>query len=439
MTSRLVLFPKTAEIGRDGHLNIGGYDVIELANRFGTPLYIFDEVTLRDKCHQFKNEFGKRYEDITVTYAGKAFLNRALLSIIKDEGLGLDVVSGGELAIAESVRFPMEMVYFHGNNKTAEEIKQAMRQHVGRIVVDNYDELKMLAEIADETGHISDILLRITPGIDPHTHQHITTGKFDSKFGFALFDAADAVAQAMTMPSLSLVGFHFHIGSLIFETQPYQEAIELLIDFAADMAKRYGLELEELNIGGGFALQYEVDSPAPHISEYAKTIVTSLVEKCEEREIEPPSLTIEPGRSLIGQSGVALYRVGAIKDITGIRRYISVDGGMADNMRPALYGAKYEAVVANKMSEKEQQKVTIAGKYCESGDILAANVDLPKIESGDLIAIPDCGAYCLPLASNYNASLKPAIVLVNKGEARLIRRRETFEDLIRLDILELKE
>jgi len=251
-----------------------------------------------------------------------------------------------------------------------------------------------------------------------------------------LFDAADAVAKAMAEPSLSLVGFHFHLGSMISEKQPYQEAIELLIDFAADMAERYGFELEELNIGGGFAIQYLIDAPAPHISEYARIIVSSLVEKCRERKLEPPSLAIEPGRSLIGQSGVALYRVGAIKDITGIRRYASVDGGMADNIRPALYGAKYEAVIANKMSRKEQREVTIAGKYCESGDILAADIKLPEIESGDFIAIPDCGAYCLPLGSNYNASLKPAIVLVNKGEARLIRRRETFEDLIRLDVLE---
>jgi len=408
---------------------------LELAERFGTPLYIFDEETLRDKCRQFKAEFGKRYEDITVVYAGKAFLNRTLLNIIKDEGIGLDVVSGGELAIAESIDFPMDTVYFHGNNKTTEELRQAMRLHVGQIVVDNHSELRMLAQIAEETGHIQDILLRITPGVDPHTHSHITTGKFDSKFGFALFDAADAVAQAMAEPSLSLVGFHFHIGSMITEKQPYQEAIELLIDFAADMAERYGLELEELNTGGGFAIQYASDSPPPPVSEFAKTIVSSLVDKCRERKLEPPSLTIEPGRSLIGQSGVALYRVGAIKDITGIRRYASVDGGMADNIRPALYGAKYEAVVANKMSEKQQQEVTIAGKYCESGDILAANIKLPEIESGDLIAIPDCGAYCLPMASNYNASLKPAIILVNKGEAKLIRRRETFEDLTRLDIL----
>jgi len=435
MTSRIVLFPRTAEIGKDGHLKIGGCDLLELAKKFGTPLYIFDEETLRYKCRQFKDEFGKRYEDTTIAYAGKAFLNRALLKIVKEEGLGLDVVSGGELAIAESVDFPMDMVYFHGNNKTAEEIRQAMRQHVGRIVVDNHDELKMLAAIADETGHIPDILLRITPGVDPHTHQHITTGKFDTKFGFALFDAADAVARAMAEPSLSLVGFHFHLGSMISEKQPYQEAVELLVDLAADMSERYGFELEELNAGGGFAIQYLADNPAPDISEFARGIVSSLVEKCRQRKIELPSLTIEPGRSLIGQSGVALYRVGAIKDITGIRRYVSVDGGMADNIRPALYGAKYEAVIASKMLQKEQREITIAGKFCESGDILARDIKLPEVESGDLIAIPDCGAYCLPLASNYNASLKPAIVLVSGGEARLIRRRETFEDLTRLDIL----
>ena len=434
MVSRLSLFPLTAEVSDRGHLIIGGCDTVELAAELGTPLYLFDESSLRTKCREFKAEFGRRYADTTVLYAGKAFLNRALAAIVREEGLGLDVVSAGELAIASSADFPMDMVYCHGNNKTIEEIRLALRHHVGRIVVDNYDELGMLAEIANETGHIPDILLRLTPGVDPHTHEHITTGRVDTKFGLPLFNAAEAVAQAMQAASLNLVGFHFHLGSLIFEAQPYQEAIELVLEFAADMAERYGLELEELDVGGGFAIQYLARSPAPPVSAYAEAIVSTLIRKCRQLELALPSLTVEPGRAIVGPAGVALYRVGVVKDIPGVRRYVLVDGGLADNVRPALYGAQYEAAVANKMLDKGAGRVTIAGRYCESGDVLVREISLPIVSAGDLIAIPDCGAYCLPLASNYNASLRPAIVLVKDGQARLIRRRETFDDLTRCDL-----
>ena len=435
MVTRLSLFPLTAKVSKQGHLVIGDCDTVALAAEYGTPLYLLDELSLRSKCREFKNEFGQRYADTTVIYASKAFLNGALAVILKEEGLGLDVVSAGELAIAESVAFPMDMVYFHGNNKSAEEIRLALKHHIGRIVVDGFDELQMLAELAEETGHIPDILLRLTPGVDAHTHEHITTGVIGGKFGFPIFSADEAVAQAMSAPSLNLVGLHFHLGSLISEVQPYQEAIEVVLDFTADMKQRLGFELEELNIGGGFAIQYTLDSTAPPISLYAEAIVSRVINKCRQLELPWPVLTVEPGRAIVGQAGIALYRVGVTKDIPGVKRYISVDGGLADNIRPALYGSRYEALVANKSLEEEAGPVTIAGKFCESGDILVKDIDLPPVSSGDIIAIPDCGAYCLPLQSNYNASLRPAIVMVGEGKARLIRRRETFDDLTRCDLV----
>ena len=432
---RLSLFPLTAEVNSQGHLVIGGCDSVELAAEFGTPLYVFDEFSLRSKCAEFKREFGQRYRDTAVIYAGKAFINKALVLLLKEEGLGLDVVSAGELGIAQSVGFPLDMVYFHGNNKSAEEIRLALNWHIGRIVVDNFHELTMLGEIAKEQGYTPDILLRLSPGVDPHTHQYIATGVIDTKFGFPLASGEEALTQAMRAPDLNLIGLHFHLGSLIFDTEPYQLAIELILNFAAKMRQKYNFELRELNIGGGVAIQYALDSPAPPISVYAEAIASKIVSKCQELELALPRLIIEPGRAIVGQAGVALYKVGVVKDIPGVRCYVSVDGGMADNIRPALYGAKYEAVVATKASEAETKKVTIAGKFCESGDILVKDINLPPVSAGDIIAIPDCGAYCLAMASNYNASFKPAIVLAKEGKAHLIRRRETVDDLTRCDLV----
>ncbi len=432
---RLSLFPLTAEVNNRGHLIIGGCDTVELAAEFGTPLYLFDEHSLRSKCAEFKAEFGQRYSETTVIYACKAFINKALALILKAEGLGLDVVSGGELGVAQSVGFPLERVYFHGNNKSAEEIRLALKWHTGRIVVDNFYELAMLGEMAKEPGYIPDILLRLSPGVEPHTHRYIATGVVDSKFGFPLASGEEAVAKAMSAPNLNLVGLHFHIGSLIFDIEPYLEAIELILNLAAEMKRKYAFELRELNIGGGFAIQYTLDAPAPPISAYAEAITAKIIDKCRGLKLTLPQLIIEPGRAIVGQAGVALYKAGVVKDIPNVRCYVSVDGGMADNIRPALYEAKYEPVIANKVSEKEVRKVTIAGKFCESGDILVKDVSLPPVSAGDIIAIPGCGAYCLPVASNYNASLRPAVVLVTEGKARLIRRRETFDDLVRCDLV----
>ena len=435
MTTRLSLFPLTAEIDNRGHLVIGGCDTVELTGEFGTPLYVFDEATLRSKCAELKTEFGRRYGDVAVIYACKAFINRAMALIFMEEGLGLDVASAGELGIAQSVGFPLARVYFHGSNKSAEEIKLGLDWHVGRIVVDNFHELSMLNEIAAGQGQVADILLRLSPGVDPHTHKYITTGIIDSKFGFPIMSGEEAVAQALAAPNLNLVGLHFHIGSLINEVEPYQESIEFTLNFAAEMKQKYNFELKELNVGGGFAIQYSLDSPVLPLSVHAEAITTRVISKCQDLKLALPRLIVEPARAVVGQAGVALYKVGVVKDIPGVRCYVSVDGGMADNIRPALYGAKYEAVVANKVSAKETEKVTIAGKFCESGDILVKDIALPSVSAGDIIAIPDSGAYCLPMGSNYNAALKPAIVLVKEGKARLVRRRETLDDLSRCDLV----
>jgi diaminopimelate decarboxylase len=305
---------------------------------------------------------------------------------------------------------------------------------VGHIVVDNFHELGMLREIAKERGCIPDILLRISPGVDPHTHQYLTTGNIDSKFGIPMVLAEKAVETAMSMPEVNPVGLHFHIGSQIAEIDPYRQSIEFIIDFAAEVKQKYGFELKELSVGGGFAIQYTLDSPAPPISTYAEVITSKVIDKCQELKLTTPRLIIEPGRSMVGQAGVALYTVGVVKDIPGVRCYVSVDGGMADNIRPALYQAKHEAVVANKIGEKETATVTIAGKYCETGDILIRDIALPPLSAGDIVAVAGCGAYCIPEAMNYNASFKPAIVMVKEGKARLIRRRETLEDLTRCDL-----
>jgi len=430
----LRLFPQTAQVEKN-HLVIGGCDVGELASEFGTPLYIFDEVTLRGKCAEYREGFAQRYPNSLVIYACKAFINRALAQLFKEEGLGLDVVSAGELAIAKSVGFPMAQVYFNGNNKSRQELELAMGWGVRRIVVDNSYELSLLDEVAREVGARQEVLLRLSPGVDPHTHAHLTTGAIDSKFGFPMAQAEEALTAVMSSSSFELIGIHFHIGSQIFDLSPFKQAMEIVLDFAAKMGSKHGFKLKELSTGGGLAITYTEDTPSPTTSEFAEAITATLIEKSEALGLEPARLIVEPGRSIVGEAGVAIYTVGAIKEITGVRKYVSVDGGIADNIRPALYGAKYEAIVANKVADENLERVTVAGKFCQSGDILIQDIDLPKLEPGDIIAMPCCGAYCLSMASNYNASLKPAIILVKDRKARLIRRRESYEDLMNCDII----
>jgi diaminopimelate decarboxylase len=434
---KLTLFPLTAEVSKQGHLFIGGCDVVDLAEEFGTPLYLFDESTLRHKCREFKKEFGKYHPDTLVIYASKAFLNGALALIFKEEGLGLDVVSGGELSIAHSVDFPLDKTYFHGNNKTPEELNLALDWGVGRIVVDNFYELELLNRLAGERGISQNILLRLTPGVDPHTHQYTTTGTIESKFGFPLAtgQAEEAVNRALSASNLNLLGLHFHLGSPVPEVQPYELAIEITLRFAREMGRKFGFNLSEFNIGGGFAIPYTLDVEVPTIAAYARAVTGKLNSLISGLGLSRPWLIIEPGRAIVGQAGVALYKVGAIKEIPGVKKYVCVDGGMSDNIRPALYEAKYEALVANKALKVDREVVTIAGKLCESGDILVKDINLAPAHSGDIIAIPVCGAYSIPMASNYNAMPRPAIVMVKEGRARLIRRRETYQDVMNLDLI----
>ncbi|MEE8373979.1 MAG: diaminopimelate decarboxylase [Dehalococcoidia bacterium] len=431
------LLPDGAEANAKGHLAIGGCDTVELAAEFGTPLYVFDESTLRGACAEFLREFGQRYAALLVVYAAKAFLNPALALIICEEGLGMDVVSGGEISIAGSVDFPMEKVYFHGNNKLREELDLAIECGVGRIVVDNLHELSIANEAAGQAGAKVDVLLRLTPGIDAHTHKHITTGIIDSKFGFSMAtgQAEEAVSKALSASNLRVVGLHVHLGSLIHSADPYQEAIRTVFRFAAEMRGKYGLSMQEFSPGGGFAVQYTRDDPAPPVAYFAQAITDATMSSSEEFGFQPPRLIVEPGRAIAARAAVALYRTGAIKEIPGVRKYVSVDGGMADNIRPALYNSKYEALIANKVNQNQVEEVSIAGRFCESGDVLVKDASVPMVEPGDLVAVPVSGAYCLSMASNYNASLRPAIVFVSGGKARLVRRRECYEDLIRHDIV----
>jgi diaminopimelate decarboxylase len=331
----------------------------------------------------------------------------------------------------------MDKVYFHGNNKTPEELNLALDWAVGRIVVDNFYELEMLNKLAKRRGISQNILLRLTPGIDPHTHQYTTTGTIESKFGFpvATGQAEEVVSQALSASNLNLLGFHFHLGSPVPDVQPYELAMEIVLRFARGMGRKFGFDLGEFDIGGGFAVPYTVDSEVPTIAEYARALTGKLSSLVSELGLSRPRLVVEPGRAIVGQAGVALYKVGATKEIPGIKKYVCVDGGISDNIRPALYGAKYEALVANKALESEGNMVTIAGKLCESGDILVKDINLAMVRPGDFIAIPVCGAYSIPMASNYNALPRPAIVMVKKGRARLIRRRETYQDLMSLDVI----
>ena len=434
------VFPDSAEIDGQGRLVIGGCSALDLAEEYGTPVYVLDEATLRNRCRSYRAEFEQRTLNIggpgsQVLYASKAYINPALARILNEEGLGLDVVSGGELAVAAAARFPLEKVYFHGNNKTPDELAYSVEQGIGRIVVDSFHEMEVLDRIAGEAGKVQDILIRVSPGIDPHTHAYTTTGIIDSKFGFSIQtgDAERAIRQALAAPNLDLKGLHFHLGSPIFELEPYAAATDLVLRFAAGFREE-GLDLQEFSPGGGFAISYTRDQEPPSIGEYAETIVSTLKATCDELGLAIPTLLIEPGRSIVGPAGVALYRIGAIKDIPGVRKYVSVDGGMGDNIRPALYQAAYEVLSAGKANVTVEEKVTIAGKYCESGDVLASDIMLPTPEPGDIIAIPASGAYCPSMASNYNLNPRPPMVLVNRGQSRIIRRRESYEDMMLCDV-----
>jgi diaminopimelate decarboxylase len=429
---RLEVFPQTAEINDQDHLVIGGRDTVDLAKEYGTPLYIFDETELRNKCREFKAEFGKRYAKTTVSYSPKAFIAKAIIKLVEQEGLDLDVVSGGELAFARAAGFPANRIHFAGNNKSQEELALAMKEGIGHIVVDNLPELNMLIKTAGAKKVT--ILLRLNPGIDPHTHKYNTTGIADSKFGLPKADWDEAVKTALAAKNLNVDGLHFHIGSGLFEYEPYLKSIDAVLEYAAAIKQKYGFQTKILSIGGGFGAQYEVGKAPPSLADFAGAIVERLTQKCRELNLETPRLMIEPGRKIVATAGVAIYTVGVIKEIPGIRTYVSVDGGMGDNIRQPMYGAVQEALIANRVTARDTKTVTISGKYCEAGDVLIKEIELPEPEGGDILAVAGSGAYCVPMSSNYNAALRPAIVFVRDGKARLIRRRENLDDLTRRDL-----
>jgi diaminopimelate decarboxylase len=436
MSKRLELFPITADVNRHDHLVLGGCDCAALVRKYGSPLYVFDEATIRAQCREYLHEFKTRYKNTTTAYASKAFINKAVAQIVKEEGMGLDTVSGGEISVAQAVGFDPVKVFFHGNNKSEKELNMALDWGLGRIVVDNLNELELLNRLAAARRIKANILLRLNPGIDPHTHRHTTTGILDSKFGLPIGtgQAEEAVKKALLLKNIVLHGLHFHLGSPISETGPYKQGLEVVLKFAAAMKSRHSFTLKEFSPGGGFPVRYTGSDEIPPVAIYADSIVSNLIALTSKLGLPKPRLIIEPGRSIIARSGVAIYTVGSIKDIPSVRTYVCVDGGMGDNIRPALYEAKYEALLANKVNARNTRKITLAGRYCESGDILIRDIAMPEVTAGDLVAIPVCGAYCVPMSSNYNMVPHPPIVMVNEGRSRIIRRRQKYSDLMKYDI-----
>ncbi|WP_010241535.1 diaminopimelate decarboxylase [Clostridium arbusti] len=420
---------------KENELYIGGMSSTELCKEFGTPLYVIDEELVRGNCRDYCENFAVDKGN-KVAYAGKAFLPTAMCQIINQEGLYLDVVSGGELYTAHKSDFPMKKVLFHGNNKTIDEIKMGISFNVGRFVVDNFYEMEKIDEIARANNKVQKILLRITPGIEAHTHEYIKTGQVDSKFGFTLLnnETIEAVKKAISLPNVKLMGLHCHIGSQIFEIKPYEEEVDIMLDVIKTIKEELGYKIEELDLGGGFGIFYTEEDKPRETKEFCDAILKRAESKAKELKIELPVLIIEPGRSIIGNAGSTLYTLGSIKDIPGVRKYISVDGGMTDNIRPSLYQAQYQCAIANKISSETKEKVTIAGKCCESGDILLTDVDIANVESGDILIVPTTGAYGYSMANNYNKIPRAAVVLVKDGHARIICRRESYEDVLRNEL-----
>jgi diaminopimelate decarboxylase len=428
------LLPLTATVTADDHLAVGGCDVVSLIEQFGSPLYILDEHTLRTACRQYRQGFANYYPgEALVLYASKAWNCLAICAIVADEGLGVDVVSGGELLTATTAEVDPSTIYFHGNNKSTDELALALE--VGcRVVVDNWLELKTLGEMATQQGKTVPILLRVTPGIECHTHEYIRTGHLDSKFGFDP-DQIEAVFEFLAaQPQLNCLGVHAHIGSQIFELNPHTDLGGVMAQWLLT-AQRYGLTLTELDVGGGLGIRYtEADDP-PSIDTWVKTVCDSVVAACEAHQLPLPRLLCEPGRSLVGPACVTAYRVGSQKEIPGIRTYVSIDGGMSDNPRPITYQSVYRALVGNRMGAALTETITLAGKHCESGDILIKDAPLPELRTDDVVIIAGTGAYNYSMASNYNRVPRPGAVLVHNGDATLVIRRETLADLLRQDCL----
>ncbi len=427
--------PITTKINSNGNIEIGGCDLVELANKYSTPLYVFDEATIRGITKSYKEAF-KSYPKMNMMFASKAFMTKAICRIMEEEGFGLDLCSGGEIYTAHSAGFNMAKTLFNGNNKSFDELNMALEYGVGTISCDNFFELALLNNIAQSQNKKVRILLRITPGIECHTHEYIQTGHLDSKFGFDLTQIDEAIELIKDeYLNLNLVGLHAHIGSQIFEKQVYYDEIDVIFNEIKRIKDKFNIELHEINIGGGLGIKYTEDDKPISIYEIAETITESIEVHCKKYNIDEPVLFIEPGRSIVGTAGVTLYTAGSSKQVPNGRKYQAVDGGMSDNPRPSLYQAKYTVEIANNPNGTPNETVTIAGKHCESGDILAKDIMLPEIEEGDTICFYNTGAYGYSMSSNYNRVLKPAAVLVNNGKSDIIINRQTYEQLCESDII----
>lgn len=433
MSTNQLLKPITLK--REKNLTIGGCDMVDLAQKYGTPLYVVDEQTIRSICKDYKKAFSK-YEKTNMMYASKALCNSAVSRIIASEGFGFDVVSGGEIYTLYKAGIDMSKVLFNGNNKTPEEIELAIKYGVGRFSIDNFHEVNLISEISKKYNKTVNALLRITPGIECHTHKYIQTGQLDCKFGFDLSQIDSIIEHILNIDkNINIRGLHAHIGSQIFETKCYYDEVEVLVKEIARIEEKFGIKLDEMNIGGGLGVKYiESDNP-PSVQEIADVIIKSLTENIEKYKINKPTIYLEPGRSIISTSGVTLYTVGSSKQVPNMTKYISVDGGMADNPRPSMYQAEYLAELVTSHSERDTEVVTIAGKFCESGDILINGIELPSLNPGDVLCVYNTGAYNYSMASNYNRAVKPAMVLVNNCQSDIIVYRETLEDLVSHDVI----
>ena len=424
----------TQRINGDGILEIGGCDTVELARTYGTPLYVLDEECLRRTCREYRRAFESRYPDCHVSFSSKVFTTTAVCRIVHQEGLGIDVSSGGELYTALKAGVPPTDIVMHGSNKSPAELEMSVSHRVGRVGLDHIGEIDDLQERAASRGATLDVLIRVAPGVDADTHTHIQTGKVDTKFGFAIVNGAakNAAAKVLAAPNLHLRGINCHIGSQILTVRPFVEAAEMMVDCAAELRSELGYTIEDLDLGGGLGVRYVPSDEPPSVGEYAEAVTSAVRACCEKHDLPLPRLLQEPGRSLAGEAGTTLYTVGVVKDIVGLRTYVSVDGGMSDNPRPALYGARYHAVVANKARAPRTKKVTVSGKHCET-DTLIQDLEVPDIAPGDILAVQTTGAYNYSMASNYNRLPRPAVVLVSDGRADVVVERESLDHLLRLD------
>ena len=433
MTHTLI-YPHTTAHNAAGHLEIGGCDVVDLAREHGTPLFIYDEQSLRDQCRAYHAAFGALTDLYEIVYASKAFSCRAMCELVAQEDLSLDVATGGELAAARAAAFPAERIYFHGNNKSVAEIEFGLDVGIGHFVVDSFEEIERLEAAAAARGRRQQVLVRVTPGVRPSTHDYVQTGQQDSKFGLGLADgrAAEAVRRLHDASHLELVGVHAHIGSQIFELDSYRREVEVLFIALDDWRRDLGFECRVFNIGGGLGIRYTESDQPSSIAEFAEVSVGAVHAGAKLHGMATPKLFVEPGRSIAGKACVTAYTVGTVKVIPGVRTYVAVDGGMSDNLRPMLYDSKYEAMIASKAEVPATEVVTIAGKHCESGDVLVRDVHVAPPEPGDILVTPGTGAYGYAMANNYNAQPRPAVVMVAGGEAHTIIARETWDDVLRL-------